>query len=97
MPANAVAHVSVDCAIAKEVTESSSRERSMSINSESSFFLDALSSDWETKLLDFSRNCMSLSTHYLIWYSASAFSSTTTYKEEAAVVGVEVGGVDGVG
>ena len=48
MPANAVAHVSVDCAIAKEVTESSSRESSMSTNSESSFFLDALSSVWET-------------------------------------------------
>ena len=47
--------------------------------------------------LDFSRICASLNTHYLIWYSASAFSSSTTYEEEAAIVGVKVGGVDGVG
>ena len=40
---------------------------------------------------------MSLSTHYLIWNSASAFSSTPTHEEEAAIVGVEVGGIDGVG
>lgn len=42
MPAKAVAHVSVDCAYAKEVTESSSRERSMSTTSDSSCFLDVL-------------------------------------------------------
>ena len=49
------------------------------------------------KLLEFSRVCASLSTHYLVWYSASAFSSPTTYEQEAAIVGVEVGGIDGVG
>ena len=40
---------------------------------------------------------MRLRTHYLIGYSASAFSSTPPYEEEAAIVGVEVGGIDWVG
>ena len=99
MPAKTVAHDSVDCAIAREVTESSSRERSMSMNSDSSFFLDALRRVWEEdEPVSITPYLTSLGygSYYLVGYSTSAFSSPPANQQEAAVLGIEVDAIEGV-
>ena len=96
MPAKAVAHSSVDCAYASEVTESSSRDRLMSTTSDSSCFLEALRSVWVSKTVSVDLRSQR-STYNLIAYSTPTFSASSTDEQKAAVLWIEVCCVEGVG
>ena len=89
-----MAEPSSACAMPSEVTASSPEERSTSTSSEISCFFDVLIRVWQGQSC--AVGCARYA-HDLVLDAALALAAAAAHHEEGIVVGIKIGGVDGVG